>query len=690
MTHNQLWERILHTTGGKLEIPKCTFALFTWYFDRMGRAILHPSTQQQLHVKCSETSNIMLVPQMEPSKAYKYVGVHIALNGSMKDQITQLKTKCNKINGALSQGYTTAKDTKQGFTTVFIPSISYVLPATSIQEKELQQIQRPIINTVLTKIGYNQHMPRAVVFAPITAGGIGLLDLYTEQERSKINIILSHTRSKSPLHPTIIIPIETYQLSAGITKPALEHTQPHQYITNAPWISSVRSFLHCINAKIHIPELKTPILIREYDKPIMESQNIDRFTKSELESINTCRLYLQVTTLAEIAYDNGLALLHCAVKGTMTPNNTPCLWNYSRSTLDWPYQEQPPQRCWNIWKRFLLLMTTNNMSLILEDPLGDWLNTAHQQRDWHYQLYHSDIIYQTKQTNQYFTRIRENERWNTYVDLGHPVIVPTANQIPMIPIQLGDEAILCNNPMNMIEVPNNLNENLCSEIPINYQQLNNTTITQYDTLLISSDGGLNRTTATFGGIIAVNDTPLWAIKGSLPQQISPTPLTSEAYGCYWVLEKTLQIIPEYMYNINILLLLDNKSLIARIQKLRQQPNQYPTKCMVPEYNIISAIVNIMQPLSNITIQYTKSKTNKYHHFCHLLADEAKTMEIPNTTIIKTTHQMPELIINNQKVSSEYTDEIRRAIAQPALNDYLKTKYLRNDATIEMVDWRSHG
>jgi hypothetical protein len=137
----QLWERLLHASGGKLEIPKCTFSLFSWYFNRMGRAILLPSTQQHLHVRRSETSNIMLVPQLEPSTAYKYVGVQIALNGSMKKQITTLKTKCIKINGALSQVYTTSKDTKQGYTTVFIPSITYVLPAASIQEKDLQQIQ---------------------------------------------------------------------------------------------------------------------------------------------------------------------------------------------------------------------------------------------------------------------------------------------------------------------------------------------------------------------------------------------------------------------------------------------------------------------------------------------------------------------------------------------------------------------
>jgi hypothetical protein len=108
----------------------------------------------------------MHVPQIEPSQAYKYVGVQLALNGNMTTQIQALQDKCNKINSAMSQVYMSAQDTKQGFTTVFIPSICYALPTTSIQQKTLINMQKPIINTVLTKIGYNQHMPRAVVFAP--------------------------------------------------------------------------------------------------------------------------------------------------------------------------------------------------------------------------------------------------------------------------------------------------------------------------------------------------------------------------------------------------------------------------------------------------------------------------------------------------------------------------------------------
>jgi hypothetical protein len=141
----------------------------------------------------------MLVPQIEPTTAYKYVGVQIALDGNMDAQVTTLRDKIYKINGALAQIFMTARDTKQGYTTVFVPSIRYILPTTSISKTVLYKLQSNIINTVLTKMGYNRHMPRAVVFPPTHLGGIGLLGLYTEQGSSKVTTIISHIRAKSPL-----------------------------------------------------------------------------------------------------------------------------------------------------------------------------------------------------------------------------------------------------------------------------------------------------------------------------------------------------------------------------------------------------------------------------------------------------------------------------------------------------------
>jgi hypothetical protein len=50
----QLWERLLFTTGGKLEISKCCFSIFDWKFDSHGKATLNQDTNYNLHVQNSE------------------------------------------------------------------------------------------------------------------------------------------------------------------------------------------------------------------------------------------------------------------------------------------------------------------------------------------------------------------------------------------------------------------------------------------------------------------------------------------------------------------------------------------------------------------------------------------------------------------------------------------------------------
>jgi len=44
---------------------------------------------------------------------------------------------------------------------------------------------------ILSKMGYNKNMPRAVVYAPTTHGGIGMKNLYTEQGLQKVLQVLN-------------------------------------------------------------------------------------------------------------------------------------------------------------------------------------------------------------------------------------------------------------------------------------------------------------------------------------------------------------------------------------------------------------------------------------------------------------------------------------------------------------------
>jgi hypothetical protein len=142
---------------------------------------------------------------MSTTEAYKYVGVHLALDGNMKAQLKDLQNKCDKMSTILTQTYFSAKDADQGFTTVFKPSIKYALPVTFISSTKLQKIQQTTINSVLPTLGFNKHMPRAVVFATKSRGGLGILNLPTEQGTSQIQLLITHLRAKTYLNDTIQI-----------------------------------------------------------------------------------------------------------------------------------------------------------------------------------------------------------------------------------------------------------------------------------------------------------------------------------------------------------------------------------------------------------------------------------------------------------------------------------------------------
>jgi hypothetical protein len=207
---------------------------------------------------------------------------------------------------------------------------------------KLYQAQSPLTNIVLSRMGYNRNMPLVLVYASRRWGGLGFLNLATEQGVSQCNILLSHLRSHKYLCNPIIILLESYQISTGMIHNPLEDTTPQVYVS-APWVDSIRNFLRTTKAQIRLPTLQTLKLLRENDHPIMKHHNKEQFTKSELESINACRIFLRVTTMAEITNNNGTHILENALVGKVDKYQQPLLWETSRSTLQWPMQELPPK-----------------------------------------------------------------------------------------------------------------------------------------------------------------------------------------------------------------------------------------------------------------------------------------------------------------------------------------------------------
>lgn len=139
---------------------------------------MKPSSIKSLTVTNSTNGTTMQISQMETFDSYKYVGIHIAIDGNQRNQFLDLSEKCIKMSTVFSQFYFNAKDSEQGFITIYAPLIKYALPATCLSCKQLCAIQQLIITSALSQLGFNPHMPRAVIHASMWYGGAGIMDLH--------------------------------------------------------------------------------------------------------------------------------------------------------------------------------------------------------------------------------------------------------------------------------------------------------------------------------------------------------------------------------------------------------------------------------------------------------------------------------------------------------------------------------
>jgi len=118
----------------------------------------------------------------------------------------------------------------------------------------------------------------------------------------------------------------------------------------------------------------------------MEAFDNISLTTSQMEQINACRMYLQVTTVAEITDHTGHSLLPQAVL-QKPAHALHGLHDISTSTLTWPRVHCPTKASWKLWTTTMCnLFTGSESTLRLNTPLGEWTSTYMQYRKWHWQL----------------------------------------------------------------------------------------------------------------------------------------------------------------------------------------------------------------------------------------------------------------------------------------------------------------
>lgn len=165
----------------------------------------------------------------------------------------------------------------------------------------------------------------------------------------------------------ILISLRHLQLEAGVSFDLFHQpTRTLPYLTDC-WLLHVRQFCSKFDISLRIQSNRIPQSAREHDSFLMDHALTLQLSRQELVDINLVRIFLQVTTVSDIASACGNHLHQLSWQGKPIPDRK------SRSTFARQQSISGGQRgLWRKLLRSLLLPPASNDTLCLLTPLGHW------------------------------------------------------------------------------------------------------------------------------------------------------------------------------------------------------------------------------------------------------------------------------------------------------------------------------
>ncbi len=376
----QHWEKLLHTNGGALNPEKCFWFAMLWDYSGTSPRLLHASEHNHKVYLTNSTNGVTsTLAHKDVDTAERTLGIRISPTGNMTSELQWLTEKAAKFNHLLTHCRLHHKEAMVAYTSYYIPRITYSFPVTTLSKRQCNRLQQQITTSFLLTFGFNRHFPRHVTYGPTSHGGLNFKHLYTEQGVLRLQHFIGHLRKNTTIGKMHLANILNHQLLSGLSTPLLEEPhRPTPYLQKSLF-TETRRFLDKIKCTILVPAASTPPVPRHNDTYLMDHLNSPNYTKSKLQHINACRLYLQVITLSDICNGAGTHILPEVMKGRPIPT--------SSTTWAWPRQHCPPATSWIHWRSALREHFTQKTHLALKPQrcLGEWnlTHTAHH-RQWHH------------------------------------------------------------------------------------------------------------------------------------------------------------------------------------------------------------------------------------------------------------------------------------------------------------------
>ena len=142
-------------------------------------------------------------------------------------------------------GYLRGGEVWTDLNTTIAKRIEYPLQALTLSQKECRYILAPVTKVGLPKVGIPTSTPTAMRHAPVEDFGFGILDPYTLQCCSWVQLIVNYIWTNSPTGSLLAVAAEDAQLEMGLTSDlSLQPSwDPLCWLTTSSWIRSCLQFM---------------------------------------------------------------------------------------------------------------------------------------------------------------------------------------------------------------------------------------------------------------------------------------------------------------------------------------------------------------------------------------------------------------------------------------------------------------
>jgi hypothetical protein len=142
----------------------------------------------------------------------------------------------------------------------YMPSLGYGTPAKILSKKDCEEIQRPVVNSILPKMGISRTAPISIVFGTAQYGGLGLTHLAALQGHTPLQYLLGRLRCGDATGRIMQMLLEYTQLECGCRGNPLaqDYINYSALLINTNWITEVWEHLQTFKAKVEIDGLWQP------------------------------------------------------------------------------------------------------------------------------------------------------------------------------------------------------------------------------------------------------------------------------------------------------------------------------------------------------------------------------------------------------------------------------------------------